>query len=323
MNLMKRLMATVTITAALAGNCLSQSEANPGHLKMGLVNIKALYSDSPDPEANKANIQSNLDRHAYFIDKLAADGVEFIAFPECSINGYRWSANMTWLSMDGPEVEQLKKKAIEKGVYVAAGMAEQDAAGKKWEVHFVIGPDGKIVGKQRKNWLTKEKGFIESGTEQDVFDVKGTRMGIVICADGTDFNNLKTLAGRGAKIIYGAHANTTGGSIAGWYNFRKAWGGTWDGTSVELKREDAIGQNPSGGWISTLKIHAALHNHAALYNPHFDPLVPSELDTNTRWASGAWFIGPDGETLAQMPTSMDPKDSREFVLTHNVPLGGN
>jgi len=323
MNLMKRLMATVTITAALAGNCLSQSEANPGHLKMGLVNIKALYSDSPDPEANKANIQSNLGRHAYFIDKLAADGVEFIAFPECSINGYRWSANMTWLSMDGPEVEQLKKKAIEKGVYVAAGMAEQDAAGKKWEVHFVIGPDGKIVGKQRKNWLTKEKGFIESATEHDVFEVKGTKMGIVICADGTDFNNLKALADRGAKIIYGAHANTTGGSIAGWYNFRKAWGGRWDGTSVELKREDAIGQNPSGGWISTLKIHAALHNHAALYNPHFDPLVPSELDTNTRWASGAWFIGPDGETLAQMPTSTDPKDSREFVLTHNVPLGGN
>jgi|GEM_PF-2637236 len=318
---MNRFMAT--ITAALTTTSLAQVDHNPGHLKMGLVNIKALYSDSPDPEANKANIQSNLDRHAYFIDKLSADGVEFIGFPECSINGYRWSGNMTWLSLDGPELAQLKKKAIEKGVYVAAGMAEQDAAGKKREVHFVIGPDGKLVGKQYKNWLTKEKGFIESATEHDVFEVKGTKMGIVICADGTDFNNLKTLAGRGAKIIYGAHANTTGGTIAGWYNFRKAWGGTWDGTSVELKRDDAIGQNPSGGWISTLKVHAALHNHAALYNPDFNPLVPAESDTNTRWASGAWFIGPDGETLAQMPASTDPKDSREFVLTHNVPLGEN
>ena len=320
---MNLLMTTAALSTMLTSTGFAQIDKNPGHLKMGLVNLKSLYSDSPDAEANQKNIQSNLDRHAYFIDRLAAEGVEFIGFPECSINGYRWSGNMTWLSMDGPEVAQLQKKALEKSVYIAAGMAEMDSAGKKWEVHFVIGPDGQIVGKQHKNWLTKEKGFIESGEGHDVFEVKGTKMGIVICADGTDFNNLKTLAGLGAKIIYGAHANTTGGTIAGWYNFRKAWGGTWDGTNVELKRGDAIGENPSGGWISQLKVHAALHNHAALYNPDFDPLVPPENDTNTRWASGSWFIGPDGDTLAQMPASTDPKDSKEYVLTYNVPLGEN
>ncbi|MEI8309209.1 MAG: hypothetical protein WCH98_00475 [Verrucomicrobiota bacterium] len=68
-----------------------------------------------------------------------------------------------------------------------------------------------------------------------------------------------------------------------------------------------------------------LVNLKALYsdNPDFDPLVQAESDTNTRWASGAWFIGPDGETLAQMPTSTDPQDSKEFVLTYNVLLGEN
>lgn len=33
-----------------------------------------------------------------------------------------------------------------------------------------------------------------------------------------------------------------------------------------------------------------------------------------------WFIGPDGKTLAQMPTSMQKADSKEFVLIYNVPI---
>lgn len=315
------MIAAILATAVTTG--FPQADKNPGHLKMGLVNIKVQPSDSADVEANKKNIQANLDRHAWFIDKLAAEGVEFIGFPECSINGYQWSDNMTWLSLDGPEVAQLKKKAKEKGVYVAAGMAEQDPEGKRWEVHFVIGPDGEIVGKHHKIWLTKEEGFIESAYEHNVFDVKGAKMGMLICADGSNFNNLKILADRGAKIIYGPHANTTGGTIEGWYNFRKSWSGQWDGKKVEFKAVDAIGSNPSGGWISQLKVYAALHNHAALYNPDFKPPIPVESDTNSRWASGAWFIGPDGETLAQMPVSTNKMDSKEYVLTHNIPLDGN
>lgn len=125
-------------------------------------------------------------------------------------------------------------------------------------------------------------------------------MGIAICADGTDRKNLQALVDGGAKIIYGPHANSTGGTIAGWYKFRTAWGG-------------------EKGWIAEMKVHAALHNHAGLYDSAMQP--PTEKDTNTGWASGSWFIGPDGKTLAQMPTSVDRGASKEFVLMYNVPLG--
>ncbi len=43
-------------------------------------------------------------------------------------------------------------------------------------------------------------------------------------------------------------------------------------------------------------------------------------DGNTGWASGAWFIGPDGSTLAQMPASTQRGDSKEFILIYNVPI---
>jgi len=75
---------------------------------------------------------------------------------------------------------------------------------------------------------------------------------------------------------------------------------------------------PSGGWVAQLKVHAALHNHAARYNDDFDP--PKTKAGSKAWASGAWFIGPDGKTLAQMPPSKDRADSKEYVLIHDVPL---
>jgi predicted amidohydrolase len=278
--------------------CLLAAQT-PGQLKMGLVNIKSLYSDGPDAMVNRANIDANLKRHFYFIDRLAAEGVEFIGFPELSVNGYRFSKNMTWLRLDGPEVKALQAKAVEKRVYLSVGLAIEDADGKRWNVQIVIDPQGKIVGLHRKIWLTAEKGYVEVGAEHKVFDVKGIKMGIAICADGTDRNNLQALVDNGAELIYGPHANTTGGTIAGWYKFRSAWGGP-------------------DGWIAQMKVHAALHNHAGLYSPDFAP--PPGNNTNTGWASGAWFIGPDGQTLAQMPVSANRADSREYVLIHSIPI---
>jgi hypothetical protein len=214
------------------------ADRNPGTLKMALVNLKSQTSDGADPAANQAAIQANLQRHFMFVDKLAADGAEFVGFPELSVNGYHFSKTMTWLKLDGPEVQALQKKAAEKRV-------------------------------------------------------------ISTCADGSDRKNLEGLVANGAKIIYGPHANTTGGTTAGWYKFRAAWGGP-------------------EGWIAQLKVHAALHNHAGLYNADF--AAPAGADANTGWASGAWFIGPDGATLAQMPSSVQKSDSREHVLIHSIPL---
>jgi len=287
------------LLAALLLQAAPVSERKPDRLRMALVNLKSLYSDSADPDANRKNIQANLHRHAALMDRLAADGVDFIGFPELSVNGYHFSKTMTWLKLDGPEVQVLRDKAAEKGVYVSAGIGEIDADGKTWNTQLVIDPKGNLLGTHHKIYLTKETGFTQAGDDHNVFEVKGVKLGISTCADGSDRKNLEALVAKGAKIIYGPHANTTGGTTAGWYKFRAAWGGP-------------------DGWIAQLKVHAALHNHAALYDPAWG--APAGPDSNTGWASGAWFIGPDGGTLAQMPSSIQKSDSREYVLTQDIPL---
>ena len=312
------------VTFQLLGSLSARAEdKNPGHLKMALVCMKSLYSDSADTSANAANLQINLKRHLDFIDRVAGQGVEFVGFPELSLNGYHFSANMSWLSLTGPEVETLKKKAAEKQMYVSAGLAEKDDAGKKWNTQIVIGPDGKLLGRHHKIWLTAEKGYTEIGTEHNVFDVKGTKLGIGTCADNSDYNNLQALADNGAQIIYGPHANNTGGTLAGWYRFRGRWGGAADGEvkNGQTSNEGPAAPMPARGWVAKAKVYAALHNHAGLYNPEFNP--PVAKDTNNRFASGAWFIGPDGSTLAQMPSSTQSGDSKEYILIHNIPIGAS
>jgi predicted amidohydrolase len=308
---MTRLLALLVWTMGMIPPVVAQSDTTAGapskgaskngHLKIGLVNIKSLYSDTADAKANQASIRANLERHAFFVSHLAAQGVEFVGFPELSINGYHFSPQMTWLSLEGPEVKVLREKAIEKKVFIGAGMAMQDVDGKRWNAHLVIDPRGEIIGLHRKTWLTKEQGFTEAGREHRVFEVKGLKVGIAICADGSDRKNLQALVDNGAQLIYGPHANTTGGTTAGWYKFRAAWGG-------------------ADGWIAQMKVYAALHNHAGLYGPDFKP--PSAKDANTGWASGAWVIGPDGRTLAQMASSTEKAHSKEFVLVFDVPIPG-
>src|SRR4051794_78052 len=256
---MRLFLALVVLISMIGG---APAQDTPPQLKMALVNVKCLYSDTPDAKVNKANIEANLKRHLYFIDKLAAEGVDFVGFPEVSINGYHFSKNMTWLSLDGPEIAELKKKAIDKKIYISVGVAEQDADGKRWNTQIVIDPKGRIIGLHRKIYLTKEKGFVEQGKLHQVFDVKGIKMGIAICADGTDRKNLQALVDNGARLIYGPHANPTGGTTAGWYKFRSAWSGPM-------------------GWIADMKVYAALHNPAGRYASELDP--PAASDAPQGW----------------------------------------
>jgi predicted amidohydrolase len=319
-----RILALAALWSPAAAQTAPKEKAgdrNPGQLRMALVCMKSLATDGPDAAANQKNVQTNLDRHLYFIDRAAAQGAEFVGFPELSLNGYHFSSNMTWLSLAGPQVQALARKAVEKKLYVAAGIAEAAADGRKWNTHFVLGPDGKVVGWHHKIWLTAEMGFTETGTDHNVFEVKGARMGISTCADGSDYANVKALADAGARIIYGPHANTTGSTLAGWYRFRSRWGGTWDGKQVpgRTSNDGPEAPMPSGGWIAQLKVYAALHNHAGLYHPDFNPPVTG--DASNRFASGAWFIGPDGQTLAQMPSSTQKDDSKEYILLCNIPTG--
>ena len=59
---------------------LSAAEPNPGHLRMGLVNLRCLTSASADAAANKAAVAKNLERHLHFIDDARTLGGHVLGF---------------------------------------------------------------------------------------------------------------------------------------------------------------------------------------------------------------------------------------------------
>ena len=90
---------------------------------------------------------------------------------------------------------------------------------------------------------------------------------------------------------------------------------------VNLNAVYTDGPDPAANRVNlqaNLQRHLDFIDHAGLYASEFDP--PPGKDANTGWASGAWFIGPDGKTLAQMPSSTSRADSKEHVLMYNVPI---
>ncbi len=315
---MNRAAAVAPLLVLSCAAPVRAADPPPRPLVVALVSLKSLYTDGSDATVNKGHLEANLKRHLEFVDRAAAKGAGFIGFPGMSLSGYRFSANTAWLSLDGPEVKALATTAAEKKVWIGAGIAERDAVGKRWNTQFVVGPDGAVAGWHHKIWLTKEKGVVEPGTDRNVFDVAGVKTGIVTRADGSDFANLRALADAGARLIYALHCTTTGGTTAGWYRFRAKWGGPWDGAMVPAKTtpDGPEAPMPSGGWIARLKVHAALVNQAGLYGTDVPSPAP---DANAGWAGGAWLIGPDGRTLAQVPASAQRSDSRESVFLCGVP----
>jgi predicted amidohydrolase len=162
----------LALAAIVAAPASAQTEPSPhanrdsGRLVVALVSLKSLYTNGPDAAANRAALEVNLKRHLDFVDRAAAKGAAFVGFPEMSLSGYRFGPGVTWLSLEGPEVKALAAKASEKKVWIGAGIAEQDAAGKRWNSQVVVGPDGTVAGWHHKTWLTKEKGVVEPGSDR-------------------------------------------------------------------------------------------------------------------------------------------------------------
>jgi len=311
------LLATAALNAP-------EGDPQPGHLRMALVNMKSVYTSGYTTENDEArttrNLEANIERHLYFIDMAADKGAQFIGFPEISVQGYDFGRLTQWMRKDDPRLDPIREAAARRGVYVAIGLAEIDENDHRRNTQMIIGPDGKTFGRYHKIWAT-EPGA-RPGTEYPVFEIHGARIGILICSDATDFTHLKALVDNGATILYAPMANSTGSTTSAWYHFRRHWVGTWDGTYGPVMQErfriDTI--MPSGGWVDYLNVYGAIHNHATYYHPDWNPPFDDAANPVGGFASGARFIGPDGEILAQMPVSINRADSVEYVLIYDIPL---
>lgn len=172
-----------------------------------------------DKEANK----ERLDRA---IHEAKRAGAELIVTPEGALEGYvvneviratgekrrELTARFNALAepCDGPYIQHFRKLCQELKVHLVLGFLEADA-GKTFNTAILIRPDGTVAGKYRKTHFAQgyshgdEKGDNPPGylrgTTYPVFEVRGLKMGIMICYDRQKPVVAQQLVANGADFL--------------------------------------------------------------------------------------------------------------------------
>lgn len=164
--------------------------------------------------------QKNLQTYRKFIKQAARNKCKFIAFPECSLQGYTWSWDPVGYkytedpeqlryyqeaseTVPGPSTNLLSELAADHDMYIQFGLAEKMNS-RIFNTAALVGPEG-YIGKHRKVHISGNPIF-GAGDRFDVYQTKIGRLGMIVCADMQYPESMRTLALRDAEIVVNSTA---------------------------------------------------------------------------------------------------------------------
>jgi predicted amidohydrolase len=128
-------------------------------------------------------------------------GIDFLCFPECFLQGYTLDIDTTKkraISLGSKKFEDILAQLKPYRVTIILGLIEKE--GSHYFNTAVVIKEGKLIGKYRKVNLF-EKNF-QPGTEHSVFEVDGLKFGINICYDARFAEGAQVMAAKGASVIF-------------------------------------------------------------------------------------------------------------------------
>lgn len=153
--------------------------------------------------------EANLRRARPMIRQAAARGARIVVTTECFLDGYAIADKSIPLATyralgepipEGPCYRRLAALADELDIHLVAGMLEADGQ-KRFNTAVLIGPDGKLLGKYRKQKLGHELARNTPGDRSSVFQTPYGRLGIMICADRRDEAVVRRFRQHGAEFL--------------------------------------------------------------------------------------------------------------------------
>ncbi|MBM4465487.1 MAG: carbon-nitrogen hydrolase family protein [Chloroflexi bacterium] len=149
----------------------------------------------------------NVAKACKYIDQAAEDQPEIIVLPELFNTGYfclhQDSRYMDYAETDdGYTIAWMRQKAQEHRVCIVATIFERASAGHYYDTAMLIDPRGRIVGKYRKVHPSPiERMYFRSASKFRVFEVRGWRVGLLICYDNFFPESARCLGLMGAELI--------------------------------------------------------------------------------------------------------------------------
>lgn len=155
-------------------------------------------------------VDHNVEKHRQYARRAAKVGARIICFPELSLTGYPHdeSQNQKFAQpLDGEVGNAMLKLSEQTGLLVLAGLLERDQSNSIYNTHLVASPGG-LLGTYRKTHVSiTESDYFDHGDQLPVFSHEGITFGIQICYDNHFPEAARTLALRGAEVIFSPYGS--------------------------------------------------------------------------------------------------------------------
>lgn len=157
----------------------------------------------------RSDKEANYRRAEPMIREAAKNGAQIVCTTECFLDGYAIADKTIPLEdyralgepiPDGPYCRRLAALAKELQIHLIAGMTEADGDAR-YNAAVLIGPDGRLVGKYRKQMLDHESVRNTAGKESIVHATSFGQVGIMICADRRYPEVVKKFRDNGAGFL--------------------------------------------------------------------------------------------------------------------------
>jgi len=157
----------------------------------------------------RADKEANYRRVEPMIREAATNGAKIVCTTECFLDGYAIADKSIPLEQyralgepipDGKYFRRLAALARELQIHLIAGMTEADGEARH-NTSVLLGPDGRLVGKYRKQKLQHEAVRNTPGKDSPVFETPYGHVGIMICADRTESAIVQRICTAGADFL--------------------------------------------------------------------------------------------------------------------------
>jgi len=184
-----------------SGTLLASAEETsvPSTVRVASIVLKWLRTDK----------KANMCRVEPMIREAATNGAKIVCTTECFLDGYAIADKSIPLEQyralgepipEGRYFLRLATLAKELKIHLIAGMTEADGEAR-YNTSVLLGPDGALIGKYRKQKLQHELVRNKPGKDSPIFETPYGRVGIMICADRTEASIVQRFCTAGAEFL--------------------------------------------------------------------------------------------------------------------------
>ncbi len=141
----------------------------------------------------------------------AAGGAEIVCFHECSVTAYTFLQTLSRDELDalaepvpdGPSVAALAGIANETRAVIMGGLIEREPDGRLFNSYVAVGPEGLLARFHKLHPFISP--HLTPGRGYQVAEIRGVKVGFLICYDNNLPENVRATALLGAEVIVMPH----------------------------------------------------------------------------------------------------------------------